>query len=222
MSNLPIGAILIVAAALFGPSFSAAQQPQELVTIGGRVLDARAETPIAGARATVFMNHDGSLVADTATARSDGVFRFELPVMPDRILVWAQNYAPLNIDEPAASVSGIFALNRLEDWTVQIVDSEANPVPNVPVYLQYVTGSDTYAPSWMAQSLGQQQLRTDSEGVFVVRGMIPDADVTGQVQYLGTTHTLLLLKGAVPTWANYSARHREPPQKTMQLMAAAR
>ena len=161
------------------------------------------------------MRHNGSLVVDTATAREDGVFKLVVPTKPHRMLVWAENYAPRNIEGPAPA--GDIALAPLESWTIQVVDRGNKPMPNATVHLQYVAGAGAYLPEWITRGLNERQFRTDSDGFFVVNGMMPSPNVAGRVEYRSRSYGLQLVEPEAFTAAPVTAPWREQPQKTMML-----
>jgi hypothetical protein len=210
--------IIITAAALLIPvSIAVAQAQESGATITGRIVDVNTGVPIAGS-ATVFMNYDGSLVTDTAIAGENGAFKLVLPTKPNRMLVWAESYAPKNIDNPG--MTGAIALDPLQTLTVQIVDWNGAPVPNAPVYLRYGDAHGAYLPDWMVSGLEEQQFTTDSNGIFVVTGVIPNAPVFVQAEYLGASHWGDLLWTA-PTAASHSEvdSQSEPAQPVTLVLA---
>ena len=197
---------------IFGVAPAAAQS--EGTTLSSRIVDADTKAPIAGS-VTVFMRHEGNLVVDTATAGEDGVFKLVVPTKPHRMLVWAENYAPRNIDDPAAA--GDIALARLERWTIQVVDPGKKPVPNATVHLHYVAGAGPYLPEWITRGLNERQFRTDSEGFFVANGIMPSPNVAGRVEYRGRSYGLKLVEPEAFTASPVTAPSREQPRKTMML-----
>ena len=197
---------------IFGVALAAAQS--ERTMLSSRIVDADTKAPVAGS-VTVFMRHEGSLVMDTATAGEDGVFKLVVPTKPHRMLVWAENYAPRNIDDPAPA--GDIALSPLESWTIQVVDRGNKPVPNATVHLRYVAGASAYLPEWITRGLDERQFRTDSDGFFVVNGMMPSPDVAGRVEYRGRSYSLQLVEPEAFTASPVTAPSREQPRKTMML-----
>ena len=177
--------IIAVVPLLILLSAAVAQPQQAMTSITGQIVDANTGAPIAG-RATVFMNHDGSLMTDTAVAGENGVFKLMVPAKPDRMLVWAENYAPKSIN--SASMTGtIVTLAPLETLTAQLVDWNGVPVANAPVYVRY-GDADAHLPDWMISGLEEQQFTTDANGVFIVNGVIPNVQVFVQTEYLGASY----------------------------------
>ena len=177
---------IIAAAALLIPVSMAVAQAQESgTTITGRIVDVNTGVPIAGS-ATVFMNYDGSLVTDTAIAGEDGVFDLVVPTKPNRMLVWAENYAPKNIDDP--SITEDIALAPLRIFTAKIVDWNGVPLANAPVYLRYGDAGGVYSPDWMIRGLQEQKLTTDSNGLLVVSGVLPNVPVLVHAEYQGARY----------------------------------
>ena len=143
---------------------------------------------------------------DTAAAGEDGVFELVVPTKPDRILVWAENYAPRSIDDPAPA--GDIALAPLEIWTIEVMDRDEEPVRNATVQLRYVAGAGAYLPDWMMQGLEGRQFRTDSEGVFVAKGMMPSLAVAGRVEQQGESYDAQLVEPEALTGTAASTKHR--------------
>jgi hypothetical protein len=177
--------ITAAATLLIFVGMAAAQAQESEPTISGRIFDVNTGAPIAGS-VTVFMSYDGSLVTDTAIAGENGAFRLVVPTDPNRMLVWAESYAPKNIEAPGATE--VVALEPLQTLTAQLVDWNGAPVANAPVYLRYGDADGAYLPDWLISGLEQQQFTTDSNGIFVVDGVVPNAPVFVQAEYRGANY----------------------------------
>ena len=169
-----IAAVLLVSVSVPGLA-------QDALTFSGRIVDANTRQPLAG-HATVFMNHEGSLVTDTTTANAEGFFRLSVPTKPNRVVVWADSYAPRNIYDPGMEES--IALAPLETLTGHIVDWDNVPVANAIVHLEYGDASKD-VPEWLVSGFEGRQFTTNSEGVFVVEGVLPNTPVIPYAIYEG-------------------------------------
>ena len=170
--------ITVVAAMLILFSAAAVQTQEAEVSIRGQIVDSATGEAISGS-ATVFMNHDGSLLSDNATAAEDGTFTLEVPVAPRRMLVWAENYAPREIvDFEEVEEGYIIDLDPLQDMTIQLVREDGTtPMAGTSVRVQYGERGDNYLPDWLTRSLEEQLITTDPNGIFVVHDVVPFAEV---------------------------------------------
>ena len=177
--------ITVVAAMLIVFSAAAVEAQEAEVTIRGRIVDSVTGDPIAGS-ATVFMNHDGSLVSDNTTATEDGAFTLVVPTEPRRMLVWAERYAPKELFDFMVEGEYTVDLDALRTLTAQLVrEEDGEPIGDVAVRVRYDERGDKYLPDWLTHSLERQLVRTDPDGIFVVRDVVPNAPVLLLADYPG-------------------------------------
>ena len=178
--SLAVVVPVLVLFSIVGIAVLAQEVQQSELAIQGRILDADTHKPVAGS-VTVFMNHDGNLVTDTASADEKGAFTLIVPTMPYSMLVWAERYAPKQITDPLLELS--VGLDSLRSLRGQVLDTKGDPVEGALVHVRYGGDGDTYLPNWIADSLTEQRPMADAGGRFVVRDVIPGMPVIMQAEH---------------------------------------
>lgn len=167
MTKQAAGALVVL---LVLASIGAAAQEQSQLTVQGRIVDGHTEKPIAGS-VTVFMILGGHLETKTTTAAENGRFKLIVPTRPYSALIWADRYAPQEIEEPALELASI-RLDLFKDLSGTLQDAQGFAVEGALVRASYVD-DERYVPEWMAESLAQQQPVTDADGLFLLHDVVP-------------------------------------------------
>lgn len=161
-------------------SIGAAAQEQSELAFQGQLVDGHTGKAIAGS-VTVFMILDGRLETKTTTADESGKFKLIVPTRPYRALIWADGYAPQEIEEPSLTLSSIH-LDLFKDLSGTLQDAQGFAVGGALVRATYVDDG-RYVPEWMAESLARQQPLTDADGLFVLHDVIPGRPLSIQAEH---------------------------------------
>ncbi|MDD9981831.1 MAG: hypothetical protein OXU81_10820 [Gammaproteobacteria bacterium] len=136
---------------------------------------------------TVYMDHDGGLVVDSATIPADagGRFRMQLPVHPREMIVWADGYAPARfVDGQIRRNDGSYSLYPFEELRGRVFLDGA-PIHDALIHAYHAGVDDGYVPGWMIDSLEVQY--TDSIGSFIIPDVIPNLRVIVQASHVRET-----------------------------------
>ena len=161
-------AVVVVLVVVLGVAL-VAQAPSGLM-FRGWFVDGSTGDPVP-ASVTVFMLVDGRLQTNTATGDETGGFELGVPARPYSALVWADRYAPQEIEQPDLDL-GVVRLDLFKDLRGILLDSRGHPVRGAAVRASYVD-SGRYTPEWLAEGLTVQRPVTDSAGAFVLRSVVP-------------------------------------------------